>query len=268
MRHAIQAAAVATLVWGLCAHPIRAEPPTQEHFGEVAKACLDCHETPEVMGIMMTAHCKAENAKTPAANRQCQSCHGPSVKHMMFPMQVENVSFGKNSASPPEKQNAFCLECHNNGKSMQQEDWKVSAHGYEKVVCSTCHSMHDPDKMIPARADVEATCSSAGCHNKLMKASQGVQYTHALRKNLSGKGELTCSGCHNPHGPLESSRCLDCHPQTPEVLAKESQKARRFHAVAKAKGTECTRCHKGIAHEISPLVLEKGRLEMERLIQN
>lgn len=268
MRHAIHAVAVVTLACGLCTHPIRAEAPAKNHCGEVARACLDCHETPEVMGIMDTAHCNEENAKTPAANRQCQSCHGPSEKHMMFPMQVENVSFGKHSATPPEQQNARCLECHENGESVQREDWKASAHGYEKVVCSACHGMHDPDKVIPARADVDATCTSAGCHARLMEASQDVQYTHALGKNLSGKGQLTCSGCHNPHGPLESSRCLDCHPRTPEVLATESEKAQRFHEVAQAKGTQCIRCHKGIAHVISPAALERIRVEMERPIED
>jgi nitrate/TMAO reductase-like tetraheme cytochrome c subunit len=176
------------------------------------------------------------------------------------------VHFGKNSASPAVQQNELCLECHKNDKSGHRENWKAGAHGYEKVLCSTCHSMHNPKKVVLAREDVEATCTSVGCHDKLLKTAEPAQYSHALGKNLSGKGELTCSGCHNPHGPLESDRCLDCHAQTPEVLAKQTEKARRFHEVAKAKGTECIRCHKGIAHPIPPLALEKSRLEMERLI--
>jgi predicted CxxxxCH...CXXCH cytochrome family protein len=266
MRLAIQMAAAATLIWGVWAHPVQADPPAQTYSKEGTKACLDCHETKEVMGIMKTAHFNVKDPKTPAATHQCQSCHGPSSRHMMFPMQVENVHFGKNSTSPPEEQNERCLACHKNDKSGDRKNWKAGAHGFEHVLCSTCHNMHNPKKVVLAREDVEATCTSVGCHDKLLKTSEPAQYTHALGKNLSGKGKLTCSGCHNPHGPLESDRCLDCHPQTPEVLSKQSEKAKRFHDVARAKGTQCIRCHKGIAHPIPPLTLEKSRLEMEKLI--
>ena len=70
---------------------------------------------------------------------------------------------------------------------------------------------------------------------------------------IEGGNTFTCSTCHDPHGPLDSTRCVECHAQTPEVLAKQSEKARRFHATADEKGTECIRCHKGLAHPIGPL---------------
>ncbi len=263
---AIRMAAVATLIGGFCTYPVHAAGPAQAYSEEGTKACLDCHETQEVMGIMKTAHFKAEDPKTPAATHQCQSCHGPSSRHMMFPMQVENVHFGQKSAVSAVQQNELCLECHRNDKSGNREHWKAGAHGFEKVLCSNCHNMHDPNKVILANRDEKATCASVGCHDKLLKTSESVEYTHALGKNLSNKGELTCSGCHNPHGPLESDRCLDCHAQTPDVLAKQTAKAKRFHDVATEKGTTCVRCHKGIAHPIPPLALERSRLEMERLV--
>jgi nitrate/TMAO reductase-like tetraheme cytochrome c subunit len=266
MRPATRIAVVIVLAWGVWASPVRAAKPAQAYSEEGAKACLDCHETESVMGILETAHFKDHDPKTPAATHQCQSCHGPSARHMMFPMQVENVHFGRKSGHSAQRQNERCLECHLSDESGHRENWKASAHGYEKVVCSTCHSMHDPEKVVPARADVKATCTSVGCHDTLLANSEPEQYSHALGRNLSGKGELTCSGCHNPHGPLESTRCLDCHSQSPEVLAKQSEKAKRFHDVARAKGTDCVRCHKGIAHPIPPLVLEQSRMEMERMV--
>jgi nitrate/TMAO reductase-like tetraheme cytochrome c subunit len=261
MRLPIQIAAATIFIWHAWAPSAEAAAAGLKYSEEGAKACLDCHETDHVMGIMKTAHGKVEDPKTPAATRECQSCHGPSAKHMMFPMQVENVHFGKKSTSDAVSQNVMCLECHHDG---HRENWKAGAHGFEKIVCSTCHSMHDPEKVVLSGADVKTTCVSSGCHDKMLKEAEPVEYTHALGKDLSGKGELTCSGCHNPHGPLESGRCIECHAQTPEVLAKETEKAKRFHEVAATKGTSCIRCHKGIAHPIRPLALEESRIEMEK----
>jgi hypothetical protein len=235
----------------------------QEYSEESAKACIDCHETPAVMGILETAHAKASDPNTPAAQKECQSCHGPSATHMRFPMQVANVHFGKESNAAPEVQNQLCLECHTDGA---QEEWHASAHGFEKVVCSSCHSMHDPAKTVPSKATVSKGCSVDGCHDKLMADTEPADYTHAIGKDLNGDGQLTCAGCHNPHGPLTSTRCFECHTRSAEELVKESEKAKRFHEVAERKGTDCMRCHKGIAHPIPPLVLQQSTEAMERLL--
>jgi nitrate/TMAO reductase-like tetraheme cytochrome c subunit len=231
-----------------------------EYSEEGAKACIDCHETDYVMGILETAHAKASDTRTPAAQKECQSCHGPSATHMQFPMQVANLRFGKASQTKPEVQNEMCLECHADGT---QKEWHASAHGFEKVVCSSCHSMHDPAKIVPTEANLDHGCGTGECHGTLMGEASSSDFSHAVGKQLGDQGTLTCTGCHNPHGPLASNRCIDCHPQTPEVLAKESEKARRYHEVAERKGTECIRCHKGMAHPIPPLALEQSKQALE-----
>jgi len=233
-----------------------------EYSEESAAACIECHETPSVMGILDTAHAKVADPRTPAAQKECQSCHGPSAVHMRFPMQVANVHFGEKSKTRPAEQNKMCLECHDSG---EQKDWQGSAHGFEDVVCSSCHSMHDPAKIVPAEATLSTGCTTT-CHTDLMKDAAAEDFSHAVGQSLGENGELTCAGCHNPHGPLDSHRCLDCHPREPELMAKESAKARRFHEVAQRKGTDCIRCHKGIAHPIPPLALEQADVEMKRLV--
>jgi nitrate/TMAO reductase-like tetraheme cytochrome c subunit len=231
-----------------------AAPPEYDGAGE--KTCLDCHGNPRVMGIMGTVHMKGGNPNAPAAQKACESCHGPSKAHVQFPMQVENLHFGKKSTTDAKVQNRVCLECHDQ-KDKARANWKASAHGSENVVCSTCHSIHDPKRVVPTTAARITTCTSAGCHATLMGDADPTKFSHAVGKPLDSKGEMTCSGCHNPHGPLSSSRCIDCHPQTADVLAKQSEKARRFHQVATERGTECIRCHKALAHPIRPLELQK-----------
>lgn len=218
------------------------------------KACVECHDTPSVMGILGTAHANFDDPRSPAAQKQCQSCHGPSAVHMKFPIQVANVHFGTKSGAAPADQNLMCMQCHENGKTV---DWHVSAHGFENVLCSSCHGMHDPAKVLPARAELSAGCTET-CHTDLMESSAPEDFSHATGRALDGQGELTCAGCHDPHGPLSSERCGDCHASTPEALAAQSPKARRYHEVATAKGTDCMRCHKGIAHPLPPLALEEA----------
>jgi nitrate/TMAO reductase-like tetraheme cytochrome c subunit len=234
----------------------------REEFEKGAKACLDCHGTDYVLGILETVHATSSDPNSPAAQKQCVNCHGPSTVHMKFPMQVANLHFGEKSEDKPEVQNKQCLECHSDG---DRKEWEASAHGYEHVVCSTCHSAHDPHKIVPAEATRSSGCTES-CHDNLLGSQPASNFSHSLGQDIDGKGALTCDSCHNPHGPLNSGRCTDCHDQTPEHRAKESEKARRFHKVAEKRGTECMRCHKGIAHPIPPLVLEKAKLEMERMV--
>jgi len=242
---------------GLTASPALAQPQAAKYSDEDATACIDCHETPTVMAIFHTAHAIDSDPRTPAAQKQCQSCHGPSATHMRFPMQVENVHFGEKSRTKAEVQNQLCLECHQDG---DRESWQASAHGFETVLCNKCHGIHDPNSNIPTNASLTKGCTES-CHQDLMHGGNPSDFTHATGKPLNGMGELTCAGCHNPHGPLSSQRCLECHEQTPENHAKESAKAQRYHEVAREKGTTCIRCHKGIAHPIGDML--RDQLEAE-----
>ena len=162
-----------------------------EYANEGAKSCLDCHGNPRVMGIVKTAHAKRENPNTPAAQKACESCHGPSAIHMQFPMQVENLHFGTKSTTDPHVQNQACLACHAKGA---RKDWKGSAHGFEHVVCSTCHGIHDPAKIVPAKATLSSGCSAAGCHGTLMGDAAPSSFSHAVGKNIGDKGRVTCTG--------------------------------------------------------------------------
>lgn len=252
------ASATAVTVAVLAAGVSSAEQP---YSNAGAKSCLSCHRTARVMGIAKTAHAKRENPDTPASQQACESCHGPSAVHIQFPMQVENVHFGKKSATEPKQQNEVCIECHRKGAEQAEKDWRASAHGFENVLCSTCHAIHDPVAIVPTEAAVSSGCAAAGCHATLMGGAEPTSFSHAIGQSAGKMGGLTCTGCHNPHGPINSSRCVACHPQTPPVIAMQTDKAQRFHEVASREATECIRCHKALSHPIKRLGQMKSGVE-------
>lgn len=213
------------------------------------------------MGIVDTAHAKIEDPRTPAAQKACESCHGPSKVHTEFPMQVENLRFSKDSKIAPQVQNQVCLDCHTEDDTAS---WHASKHGFENLVCSTCHGIHDPSLIVPDTVKVSSSCSVDGCHADLMDGARAATFTHAIGVDIGEMGQMTCTGCHSPHGPLSSSRCLDCHAQSPETLSRQSQKAQRYHEVAARQDTDCIRCHKALSHPIEPLEQHNERAERLR----
>lgn len=222
-------------------------------------ACLDCHENSGILGISETKHFDFDDPKSPAALEQCQSCHGPSARHMQFPMQVANVHFGKGSKAAATTQNRMCLECHDDG---ERAGWQMSPHGLEDVLCNTCHAIHQPDRIVPSKAATTGTCADS-CHTDLVESIDSDGFSHKVEMHPSDDDAFTCATCHNPHGPLDSVRCLECHEQDEATLAQQTAKAQRFHATARARDIDCVRCHKGLAHPIPPLLELRAKQSIE-----
>ncbi len=211
--------------------------------------CLECHESEKILGILKTPHANRDDADAPMARQQCESCHGASATHIEFPMQVGNTRFGRESKTPAKEQNAACLECHEEGA---RANWKMGPHGMEDTPCGSCHSIHRAKDPILDRAAQAASCTES-CHSAIT-TSTPPDAPHKV-----GMDGLTCTDCHNPHGPLDLTSCLTCHPQAPEDLAKEPPKARGYHERAIAKKVECTSCHKGIVHDMPTIDLSGPR---------
>ena len=107
----------------------------------------------------------------------------------------------------------------------------------------------------------------SGCHATVVATADPTDFSHPTGLAVPGQDPFVCSDCHDPHGPLNSGRCADCHEQTPTVLAKHSEKAQRFHKVAATRGTECMRCHRGLSHPLPADILDAARREQERHAQ-
>jgi len=215
-----------------------AQPPS----GQGAQACLACHESEKVMGILETPHAKIDDPRTPASQEQCESCHGPSGTHMEFPMQVGNIMFTKHSKTPIAIRNRTCLACHHEG---ERAHWDDGPHG-EKLACNDCHVMHVRKDPALSKADQAQQCSV--CHPKILETAP-ANAVHPL----TGKKAFRCTECHNPHGTTSLTSCNACHLQDPVHWARESEKARSYHERALAKQIECTSCHKGFVHALPAL---------------
>lgn len=177
-----------------------------------SKTCLMCHNNDNVKGILETPHFNENDPHAPAAQQDCQSCHGPSAEHVKNPMANKPLQFGPDSKDDIFKQNENCLSCHEDEK---QAMWQASEHAANDVSCSSCHSVHKPEDPVLDDLMQAETCYS--CHAD-QRANEHKRSKHPIKE-----GEVTCSSCHNPHGsgaeiaelvePTVNETCANCHAE-------------------------------------------------------
>jgi DmsE family decaheme c-type cytochrome len=185
--------------------PSQAGPPAQaaEYAGQ--DTCLACHEDHSYKG---TAHGRAFNGRTPAANLGCENCHGPGKAHAESgdPALIRNFR----STSPSET-SATCTTCHNRATHAL---WDGSQHDQRNLTCTTCHSVHAAKGQPQLKAQNQTTLC-ATCHRNV------VNRTHRFNHMPVREGALTCSSCHNVHGSTNvrllragttiDESCTSCH---------------------------------------------------------
>ena len=183
-----------------------------------ADTCLKCHDEDykyPIYPVFFSKHGDRNDKRTPMAQLQCESCHGPGRAHATEPKvgfkRAQIISFGKNSSTGAAVQNQQCIQCHNNNDHLA---WVGSAHERQNVLCVSCHTLHkrkDPvlDKTLQAKA-----CYS--CHKK-QRAEFARNSVHPVRY-----GKMVCTQCHNPHGSLadallktstRNETCYTCHAE-------------------------------------------------------
>jgi predicted CXXCH cytochrome family protein len=218
----------------LLAADAAAEQPAS---GEGAAACLACHESQKVMGIIDTPHANFDDPRTPAAREQCESCHGPSATHMQFPMHAGNIVFTRHGKTPVAKRNQACLACHEEGSPAH---WEEGPHG-ATLACDSCHEVHQRKDPTLDEAKQAARCGS--CHDQILTTAPA-----AAPHPLAGENAMRCTQCHDPHGPTSLASCSSCHLQDASARARQTDKAREYHERAFAQSIACTACHKGFVH--------------------
>lgn len=211
-------------------------PPS--HTRQGADTCLKCHEdTAEfpVLSIFDTPHAVTADERTPFANAQCETCHGPGGEHgkrLRFGQERPPIpGFGDSSLWSVERENAVCQGCH---RVQGHRFWQGSAHQRREVGCADCHRVHARHDPMTVTREQPGICLD--CHVE-QRAQVHRAYGHAIRQ-----GQMDCTACHAPHGSLTESMlvrptlnqtCYQCHAETRGPFLWE-------HAPVTE---DCTLCH-------------------------
>lgn len=204
-----------------------------EYIG--AEGCKQCH--PDVFDAFKKydPHWKnVGDAKAPANQKGCESCHGPGGKHAAAEGKGMILSF---KGSEARTRSDACLSCHKKQKSLFQ--FGRSVHKLSAVGCNDCHQVHGKPTGKNLLKEKEADlCFS--CHQDV-KSKFYLAYSHKVIQ-----GEVKCSDCHSPHGTRERASlrktstiakdesCFKCHPEKRGPWVYE-------HLSQKVEG--CSSCH-------------------------
>ena len=93
--------AAAIPVAGQTPAPASAPPAAKVYSSNAVKTCLqECHDMEPVTFILQTPHAVKGDARTPFAQHQCETCHGPSASHADTSSNPADVVFTGSKASP------------------------------------------------------------------------------------------------------------------------------------------------------------------------
>jgi DmsE family decaheme c-type cytochrome len=183
--------------------PAQGAPAQTGYVGEAT--CLTCHEDQSYAG---TRHGHAFEARTPAATRGCESCHGPGQTHAESgdPTLIKNFK-----TMSPSEASGTCTSCHNRASHAL---WEGSQHDQRNITCTTCHSVHSPKGPTQLKAKT-VTDQCATCHRNVTNKQ------HRFNHMPVREGALTCASCHNVHGSTNvkllkagttiDESCTSCH---------------------------------------------------------
>lgn len=178
-----------------------------------ADTCIKCHDDAHVKSIFDTPHGRRADARTPFAQAQCESCHGPGGEHAQR-LRPGNPRppiplFGKHSTASVAQQNGACLSCHQGGHRV---DWQGSVHEREDVACVSCHTVHAEHDPVMSAREQPQVC--AQCH-RAVRADFEKFSAHPVRE-----GAMQCTSCHAAHDamfaamlhkPTINQTCYTCH---------------------------------------------------------
>ena len=184
-----------------------------------ADTCLACHgeySEYDVLPMFRTKHGTAADARSPMAQNQCESCHGPGGDHAVLRLRRGEerppmLNFGKDAWTPAAAQNETCLTCHRTHSRIQ---WEGSTHQFNEVACASCHKVHVAHDPVLDERQQAGVCYECHIHQR----AQFEQISHHPVR----EGQMVCGDCHEPHGTSGSDllvkatlreTCTECHAE-------------------------------------------------------
>ena len=175
-----------------------------------AEVCQNCHED-NVKHFQSSVHGQ-KVAKTPGGAGGCAVCHGDATEHVKAGggkgVGIKNPG---SKAANADDTNELCMGCHKAGS--KRTHWDTSTHRERGNSCASCHTMHQPDKVLAKQTQPEVCFT---CHKQ-----QRVEVMRTYRHPIM-EGKVTCSDCHNPHGSIGRAlmkrdsvveTCFQCHAE-------------------------------------------------------
>ena len=204
-----------------------------------ADVCLACHgeySDDDLLGMFRTSHASPSDPRSPMAQHQCESCHGPGGEHGVLRLRRGEerppmIDFGQDAWTPVETQNAMCQDCHRQHTRLQ---WEGSSHAFNEVSCASCHQVHTGHDPVQEERNQAQVCYE--CHQE--QRAQFSRFSH----HPVGEGQMACSDCHSAHdangaGLTMKARvreaCTECHAEKRGPFLWE-------HAPA---AEDCSLCH-------------------------
>jgi DmsE family decaheme c-type cytochrome len=229
--------------------PPHAQVPPGTFAANAVQTCLrECHNKEPVTFILQTPHAVKGDQRTPFAQHQCETCHGPSPEHVEESGKPVSIVFKGPKASPAAERNAKCLSCHEAGL---RTHWAGSQHESRGVACNDCHNIHAPDQKVLRKATQADVCFT--CHKTQRAQTRRVSSHPLAQVSLASTAKMACSDCHNPHGS-----------SGPKLLAKNSVNETCYTCHAEKRGPflwehapvadDCTNCHTPHGSSNAPLL--------------
>ena len=233
--------------------------PSQKDIGlysrKGADTCLKCHDEDykyPIYPVFYSKHGDRNDKRTPMAQLQCESCHGPGRAHATEPKvgfkRARIISFGTKGSVSPVEQNNQCIQCHNNNQHLS---WVGSAHETQNVLCVDCHTLHKRKDPVLDKTQQANACYT--CHKK-QRAEFARNSVHPVRY-----GKMVCTQCHNPHGSLANA-LLKTNTKNETCYTCHAEKRGPFLWMHAPAAEDCGTCHEHHGSMHTPLLKKRAPL--------
>ncbi len=179
--------------------------------------CAGCHTSGPSVAIDLVSGRLRSGWRDAAID--CEACHGPGLAHAESwrRLDAEPVHMPRLESLPAAQAVALCARCHGGPPAAGDFGLADAVHFVGSL-------------QTDARQTPDGT-----------SLGQGYQYAAFSRSPCYTRGGLTCTGCHDPHGPGRrpfahaDALCTRCHED-------HAARAHHHHPPASA-GARCVACH-------------------------